>query len=90
MKIAGAAEHVRELAAGEHEHRERERVPDDDPLELRVARDPSVPLDRRQRDVHDRVVEHDHEQPERDGDERPPLTVLRREEVGCDSPAHAP
>ena len=44
-------------------------------------------LDRRQRDVHDRVVEHDHEQPERDGDERPPLPVLgQRRCVLCTGP----
>ena len=35
--------------------------------------DAQVVLDRRQRDVHHRVVEHDHEEPERDGGERPPL-----------------
>src|SRR6266540_2268621 len=54
---------------------ERERISRDDPLELgdlEVKRS----LDRRQRHVHDRVVEHDHEQAERDGRQRPPLSVL--------------
>ena len=41
-------------------------------------------LDRRQRDVHDRVVEHDHEQPERDRRERPPLPPLSPEHPAAD------
>jgi hypothetical protein len=35
-----------------------------------------VALDRGQRDVHDRVVEHDHEQREAHRAERPPAAVL--------------
>ena len=69
------AEHVGELAADQHQRRERQRVAGDDPFELGEA-DPEVALDRGQRDVHDGVVEHDHEQPERDRRERPPLLVL--------------
>ena len=70
---------VGELAAGDHQRRERQRVRGDDPLE-RGDRDVQVALDRRQRDVHDRVVEHDHEEAERHGRERPPLLVLLRED----------
>ena len=66
---------VGELAADQHQRGERQRVAGDDPLELGEI-GAEVALDRRQRDVHDRVVEHDHEQPERDGGERPPLAVL--------------
>ena len=75
MKMQAAAEEVGELAAGEHERGEGERVAGDDPLELG---EPDVQrlLHRRQRDVHDGVVEHDHEKPERHRPERPPLLVL--------------
>jgi hypothetical protein len=66
---------VRELAADQHQRRERQGVPAHDPLELGEA-DTEVALDGGQRDVHDGVVEHDHEEPERDGRERPPLLVL--------------
>ena len=54
---------------------ERQRIPGDDPLQLREA-DPQVLLDCRQRDVHHGVVEHDHEEAERDGRQRPPLPPL--------------
>src|SRR5262249_41961765 len=39
-------------------------------------RDSEIGANRGQRHVHDRVVEHDHEQPERDGGQRPPFPVL--------------
>jgi hypothetical protein len=68
------------LPPGQQEDAERERVAVDDPLELR-DRDAEVLADRRQRHVHDRVVEHDHEEPEGDGEERPPLAKL-----GCKEP----
>ena len=77
---APPAEHVGELAAGEQQDAEGQRVAVDDPLELR-DRDAEVVADRRQRDVHDRVVEHDHEEAEGDGHERPPLAVLGRVEA---------
>jgi hypothetical protein len=69
-----AAVRVRELAADQHQRREAERVAGDDPLELGEV-GAEVLLDRRQRDVHDGVVEHDHEEAEGDGGERPPLPV---------------
>ena len=52
-----------------------ERVGVDRPLEG-GQRGVEVALDRRQRDVHDRVVEHDHEQREAHRGERPPAAVL--------------
>ena len=67
-----AAVGVGELAADQHQRREAQRVAGDDPLQLGEV-GAEVLLDRRQRDVHDGVVEHDHEEPERDGGERPPL-----------------
>ena len=72
---AATAEKVGEFAAGEHQRAERECVTGDNPLkrlDLQVQR----LFDRRQRDVHDRVVEHDHEQSERDRPKRPPLALL--------------
>ena len=79
MKIARRPKQVGELPTREEQHAEGQRVGVHDPLELRRA-DVQVLLDRGQRDVHHRVVEHDHEQPDGDGRERPPLPVLRREE----------
>ena len=46
----------------------------DRPLEV-LRRRVQRALDRRQRHVHDRVVEHDHEQGEAHGEQRPPLVV---------------
>ena len=68
------AEDVAEAPAGDEQHAERQRVRADGPLERRVGR-LQVRLDRRQRDVHDRVVEHDHEQREAHRRERPPAAV---------------
>ena len=58
-----AAEDVAQPAAGDQQHGEGQGVRVDGPLERREAR-VEVALDRGQRDVHDRVVEHDHEQRE--------------------------
>ena len=82
---APAAVRVRDLAADQHQRRERQRVAGDDPLELGEV-GAEIALDRRQRDVHDGVVEHDHEEAERDRGERQPLAVLL-----CEDPSpHAP
>src|SRR5207244_11931992 len=43
--------------------------------------DVEVASDRGERDVHDRVVEHDHEEAEGDGPQRPPLAVLLCEDA---------
>ena len=74
-----AAEQVAELAAREQQRREGQRIGRNRPLELRTA-DAELPLDRRQRHVHDRVVEHDHEEREAQRAQRPPLPVLVRED----------
>ncbi len=78
-----APEQVAEAPAGDEQHRERQRVGVDRPLE-RGCRRVQAALDRRQRDVHDRVVEHDHEQREAHRAERPPAAVLlgQRQAVG--------
>jgi hypothetical protein len=76
---APPAEQVGQLPAREHEHAEGERVAVEHPLELGDP-DAEVVLDRRQRHVHDRVVEHDHEEPECDGSQRPPLAVFLGED----------
>src|SRR5215470_5851878 len=59
-----------------HEGRERQRVARDHPLQAGQAYVQRVP-DSGQGHVHHSGVEHDHEQPGRDGGERPPLLVLR-------------
>ncbi len=77
---------VGDLAADQHQRRERQRVAGDDPFELREV-GAEVALDRGQRDVHDGVVEHDHEEAERDRRQRQPLAVLLCEDP---SPHAAP
>ena len=77
---AAAAEDVAEAPAGREQHREGERVAVDRPLQA-GDRGAEVLLDRRQRDVHDGVVEHDHEQREAHRSERPPLAVLVGDQV---------
>ena len=62
---------------GEHARGQRERVRIDDPLEIRERRVEGA-LDRRQRDVHDRDVEQQHEGRDADRDQRPPLPVHGR------------
>jgi hypothetical protein len=47
-------------AAEQQEPAEHEAVPDDDPLQGALP-DAEILLDRGQRDVHDRNIEHDHE-----------------------------
>ena len=51
---------VGEPASEEQEAAEHERVRRDHPLQV-LLREPEVDLDRRQRDVHDRDIENDHE-----------------------------
>ena len=66
-----AAEEVAGAAAEQQEPAEDERVGVDDPLQVGLGQ-PEIGLDRRQRDVHDRRVEHDHELGEADQDEDEP------------------
>ena len=72
-----AAVHVREAARGQQERRQGQRVGVDDPLQVGEARVQRA-LDVRQRDVHDRDVEQQHERAEADRDERPPLVAALR------------
>ena len=66
------AEQVGRAPAEQQEAAEDERVGVDDPLQARPARSARPVLDRRQRDVHDRRVEHDHELRDADEDEDEP------------------
>ena len=66
-----AAEEVAGAAAEQQEAAEHERVGVHDPLQVRLA-EAEIVLDRRQRDVHDRRVEDDHELREADQDEDEP------------------
>ena len=68
------AEHVAGAPAEQQEAAERQRVAGDDPLEA-VLGEVEVLLDRRQRDVHDRDVEHHHQV--RDAEHREGLPALR-------------
>ena len=68
---------VAEPAAEQQEAAERQHVRVDDPRERRVG-EPEIGLDRRQRDVHDRRVEHDHQDAEAQHDQREPATVAMR------------
>jgi hypothetical protein len=66
-----AAEEIGQAAAEEEQRAEGERVGRDDPLAVAVG-EAEVGLSRRERDVHDRRVEHDHQLSEGDGREGPP------------------
>ena len=72
---AAAAEDVAEPPAGDQQHGEAQRVGVDGPLQPLID-ESQVALDRGQRDVHDRVVEHDHEQREAHRAEGPPAAVV--------------
>jgi len=54
------AEQVRQAAARQQQRPERQRVPGDDPLQLRRGH-AQLPLDRRQRHVHNAEVQLQHE-----------------------------
>ena len=75
MQRAAPAEAVAEAAHREQQAREHERVRVDHPLELAVA-GVEVANERRDRDVEDRVVEHDHEQAQAEHDEDPPAAAV--------------
>ena len=72
---APAAEDVAEASARDEEDGEGEGVGVDGPLEA-GDRAVQILLDRRQRDVHDRVVEHDHEEREAHRAQGPPAAVV--------------
>jgi hypothetical protein len=77
---APAAEDVRQPPAQEQGAAEQDRVRADDPLQV-VLGEVEVALDRRQRDVHDRDVEHDHELGGHDHRQREALAAIL---PGCD------
>ena len=68
-----AAQQVRQRPRRQQQRRERQRVGVDHPLDVREAR-VQVRGDLRQRDVHDRDVEQQHERRDAHDDQRPPLT----------------
>ena len=71
---APPAEQVGGAPAEEEEAAEDERVGADHPLQV-LLREPEVDLDRGQRDVHDRDVEHDHELHDAEERECPPVAI---------------
>ena len=75
-----AAEPVTEAARGEQQAGEHERVGVDDPLQLAARRAEPALLhrvrERRQGDVEDRVVEHDHDQAHAQHEQREPAAVV--------------
>ena len=83
-----APEDVRELAGRKQQHGERERIGVDGPLELGEP-DPELCLDRRQRDVHDRQVDVDHEQREREHRQRPPAPAALEDRYRRSEIAHS-
>ena len=66
-------EQVCERTGSQQQRCERERVGVNNPLQVCEAR-PQPGLDLRQRDIHDRDVEQQHERSDTDSDESPPLT----------------
>ncbi len=68
------AEEVGRPSAEEQEAPEDERVGADHPLEV-LLREPEIGLDRRQGDVHDRDVEHDHELDDAEERQRQPSVI---------------
>ena len=69
-----APDQVRDGPGGEQEGGQREGVRVDDPLQVLEAR-VQRPLDVGQRDIHDRDVEQQHEDRDRDGEQSPPLAI---------------
>ena len=74
---APVAEEVAEPPAEQQEAAEREQVGVDDPRERRLG-EPEILSDRRQRDVHDRDVEHDHQVAQAEDVEREPSRAAVR------------
>ena len=79
-----APEQVGEPAAEQQDAAEHDRVGGDHPLQVRL-REVQVGLDRRQRDVHDRDVEDDHELRGDDQCECAPAAVRFWAHVSCPS-----
>ena len=73
-----AADQVAEPAGEQQQAAERDQERVDDPGQVALA-EVEVVLDRGQRDVHDRRVEHDHQLRQADDDQRRPAAA-----IGCD------
>ena len=76
-------EQVTEPAAEQEKAAEREQVGVDHPRE-RGLREAEIGADRRQRDVHDRRVEHDHQVAEAQHDQRQPARPVGHSRAGCE------
>ena len=73
-----APEQITELAAEQQQAAKGERIGRDDPLPA-VGGETEVPLRRRQRDVHDRRVQHDHQLGDAEqGEDRPAVWLRSR------------
>ena len=70
-----APDEVAEPAGEQEQPAERDQVRVHDPREARL-REAEVALDRRQRDVHDRLVEDDHEEARAQDDQRDPAVAV--------------
>ena len=80
-----AAEQVGQPAAEQEHAAEEDRVGGDHPLQALLA-EVQVVLDRRQRDVHDRDIEHDHElggDDHREGEPAAPVAVPGSGQLPC-------
>ena len=77
---APPAEAVAQAPGGEQQAREDQRVRVDHPLQLAVGR-VELARERRDRDVEDRVVEHDHEQAEAQDEKDQPAPVVMRAQL---------
>ena len=84
-----AAHEVARAAAQQKESPEDERVRVHDPLQVGVGH-LEVGLDRRQRDVHDRRIEDDHELRQADEDQDEPRVLVRRHTSTLPVPLKAP
>jgi len=72
-----AADEVTQAPGQEQQSAERDEVGVHDPGEARLG-EAEVLLDRRQRDVHDRLVEDDHQHPRAEDDQRDPAVAVAR------------
>ena len=82
-----AAEQVAEAAGEQQEAAEGDEEGVDDPGQVALA-EVQVALDRRQRHVHDRGVEHDHELGQADNHEGHPPAVVGGDGCGCGCEVH--
>ena len=84
---APASEQVAEPAGEQQEAAEGDEEGVDDPGQVALA-EVQIALDRRQRHIHDRGVEHDHELGQADNHEGHPPAVVGRDGCGCGGEVH--